>query len=135
MNYTFFLNVVLFLIGSSATVALFVLSAMILDNLNTPGECSLNLSFSGLQKEQVHSGNSIQLFMELDEYRLGLKSAFIGTPIGECFDFCEESVHACTDPLLTAKSCYESCVICREHIQNAGPSNCITSRCANFNFK
>lgn len=135
MNCGGIFTFILFAVAFSASVALFVISATTLDNLNTSGDCTLDVSFSGLEKEQTYSLSAIQLFFELDEYRLGLKNAFFGTPIGNCFDFCEDSIHTCTEPALTPKLCYHSCVVCRDHIQTTGPENCITNGCGNFNFQ
>jgi hypothetical protein len=63
-----------------------------------------------------------------------LKNAFVGTPIGNCFDFCEDDIHTCSDPAFTKKNCYKSCSDCRDHVQISGSGNCITSDCAAFNF-
>jgi len=135
MNWGAITTFFLFSLAFSSAVAFFVIAAITLNTFNTPGDCTLDISFSGLEKEETVSMSSVQLFFELDEYRLELKNAFVGTAIGNCFDFCEDSLHTCTNPALSSKVCYKSCIACRDHdVLNSGTENCITNGCARFNF-
>ena len=132
-----------FILISSGIIALFsiissfIISVLIMDKFSNSGTCEIDISESGIRKDQTFSLSASELFIELDDYALSIKQSFLGKPIGSCYDFCEHSLSNCKNvdgTSVSPKECYKSCISCREHKELQFTQNCITQNCQLFHF-